>query len=200
MSRDLKKNNTDANAIQKKNNTPKKQTNKKVTNTTERVEIKTDGMICGLLASGTHSGDWGITGRQSCPPPHLSCRSTNKYVVHVDRLPLIIRCIVKLCHTYAYTGRIVDVRTVCVDVGTSPSSPVPPTRRFVARATSPFRHRDLTFRLSRQQREQSREFCNFIYTYIHTKRKYLEGQHTGTTRTNFHLFVKETLCWKKKKK
>lgn len=110
-------------------------------------------MICGLLASGTHSGDWGITGRQSCPPPHLSCRSTNKYVAHVDRLPLIIRCIVKLCHTYAYTGRIVDVRTVCVDVGTPPSDLCP-------LAGPPFRHRDLTF-ASRQCKQQS-SLVNFV--------------------------------------
>lgn len=45
----------------------------------------TDGMIYDLLASA-HARDWGITERQSCPPPHFSCRSTNKYVTHVDRL------------------------------------------------------------------------------------------------------------------
>lgn len=48
-------------------------------------EEKTDGIICDLLASGTHSGDRGITGRQSYrPPPNYSCRSTNKYVAHVE--------------------------------------------------------------------------------------------------------------------
>jgi len=64
-------------------------------------------IICGLLASGTHSRDWGITGRQFCPPPHLSCRSTNKYVAHVDdRLPyIIIRFLIiikKLASTRVY--------------------------------------------------------------------------------------------------
>jgi len=90
-------------------------------------------IICGLLASGTHSRDWGITGRQFCPPPHLSCRSTNKYVAHVDdRLPyIIIRFLIiikKLASTrvyayiyiyiyiyfiYRHTRRIVDVRNTC---------------------------------------------------------------------------------------
>lgn len=41
-------------------------------------------MIYDLLASGTYSWDWGITERQSCPSPYFSCRSTNKYVAHLD--------------------------------------------------------------------------------------------------------------------
>lgn len=46
---------------------------------------KIDVLIYDLLASGIHSRDWGITGRQSCPPLLFSCWSTNKYVDYVDR-------------------------------------------------------------------------------------------------------------------
>lgn len=53
----------------------------------KKKKTTTDGIIYDLLASGTHSGDRGITLRQlNRPPLHYSCRSTNKYVVHVERL------------------------------------------------------------------------------------------------------------------
>lgn len=50
------------------------------------IKKDTYGVICDLLASGTYSGDRGITRRQSYrPPPIYSCRSTNKYVAHVEQ-------------------------------------------------------------------------------------------------------------------
>lgn len=89
----------------------------------EMVRTRLMVVICDLLASGTHSRDWGITGRQFCPPPLIlseykqvrsSCRSP---AVHIIRCIIIktrqIRVYAYVYLIYHHTRRIVDVRNTC---------------------------------------------------------------------------------------